>query len=61
MSFLEKLILGLAGSEIIEDLERQHDRRVQEREQRRLDSLFWQDAARRDSGIVDDDDDEDFF
>ena len=61
MSFLEKLILGLAGSEIIDDLGRQHDRRVQEREQRRLDSLFWQDAARRDRGITDEFDGDDSF
>lgn len=47
MSILEKLLLGIAGPELIDEAERRHDQRVKEREQQRLDSLFWQDAARR--------------
>ena len=46
MSFLEKLILGLIGSELIEDAERFHNQRVQEREKRRYDSLYWQESIR---------------
>ena len=49
MSFLENLILGLIGSEIIDDAKTKHRQRIQDREQRRHDSLFWQDAARRES------------
>ena len=58
MSFLENLILGLIGSEIINDAERIHNQHVQEREQLRHDSLFWQDAARRDNILFDEDDDD---
>ena len=57
MSFLENLILGLVGAELLDDAERLHDQHVQMREQRRHDSLFWQDAARRDSNAYEDDDD----
>ena len=58
MSFLENLILGLIGSELIEDAERRHNQHIQEREQRRHDSLFWQDAARRDNNAFDEEDDD---
>ena len=47
MSFLENLILGLIGSDLTEGAERFHKQRQQAREQRRHDSLFWQDATRR--------------
>ena len=58
MSFLEKLLLGLAGAEVIDEVERRHDQRLREREQRRQDELFWQDAARRDSdGFEEDEED----
>ena len=58
MSFLEKLLLGLAGAEVIDEVERRHDQRLQEREQRRQDELLWQDAARRDSdGFEEDEED----
>lgn len=57
MSFLENLILGLIGSEIIDDAKSIHRQRTQEREQLRHDSLFWQDAARRDSTFIEEDDD----
>lgn len=40
MSFLENLILGIIGSELIDDVERLHDQRSLEREQHRHDSLF---------------------
>ena len=60
MLFLEKLILGFAGADIIDQAERRHNEHVQEREQRRQDSLFWQEAARRGSAAYEDDDDEDF-
>ena len=56
MSFLENLLLGLIGSEIIDDAKSIHRQHIQEREQRRHDSLFWQDAARRDDPLLDDDD-----
>ena len=46
MSFVENLILGLAGVEIIESVDRLHDQRSKEREQRRRDSLFWQESIR---------------
>ena len=59
MSFFSNLILGLAGADIIEETERRHQEHVREREQRRHDSIFWQDAARRDSAAYDDGDDED--
>ena len=60
MSFLEKLILGLIGSELIEDAERRHKQHVREREQRYHDSIYWQDAARRDSEAYEDDCEEDW-
>ena len=56
MSFLENLILGMIGSEIIDDAKRIHRQRTQEHEQRRYDSLFWQDAARRNDPFLDEDD-----
>ena len=46
MSFFERLILGLAGVEIIDSVDRLHDQRIREREQRRRDSLFWQESIR---------------
>ena len=55
MSFLEKLLLGLVGAEFIEDVEHLHEQHLQEREQHRLDSLFWQDAARRNDPFINDD------
>lgn len=55
MSFLEKLLLGLVGAEFIEDVEHLHEQHIQEQEQHRLDALFWQDAARRNPSINDDD------
>lgn len=58
MTFLEKLILGLVGAELLEDAERFHGQHLQMREQQRRDSLFWQDAARRDSNAYEDDDDD---
>ncbi len=57
MSFLDNLILCLVGAELLDDAERLHDQHVQMREQRRHDSLFWQDAARRDSNAYENDDD----
>ena len=56
MSFLENLLLGLIGSEIIDDAKSMHRQRIQEREQHRYDSLFWQDAAKRNDLFLDDDD-----
>jgi hypothetical protein len=58
MSFLGKIIVGLAGAKLIDEAERRHDQRVQQREQRRRDSLFWQDAARRGSAAWQDDTEE---
>lgn len=58
MSFLEKLLLGIAGAELMDEAERRHNQHVQEREQRRRDDLFWQDAARRGShGYEEDEED----
>ena len=61
MTFLEKLLLGLAGAEIVEGAERRHEDRVRERDQRRRDSLFWQEAARRDSAAYEEDDVDDWL
>ena len=61
MSFLENLILGIIGSELIDDVERLHDQRTLEREQHRHDSLFWQDAARRGEPYDDIDDIDDLI
>ena len=61
MSFLENLILGLIGSELIDDVERHHDQRTLEREQQRHDSLFWQDAARHGDPYHDIDDIDDWI
>ena len=55
MSFFENLLLGLIGSELIEDAERLHNQHLKEREQRRYDSLFWQDAAKRKDPFHDND------
>lgn len=60
MSFLEKLLLGFAGAELIDEAERRHKQNVQEREQHRRDSLFWQDAARR-GDIAYEEEDEDVW
>lgn len=58
MSFIEDLLFGIIGNKVIDDLEQNHDHRMQDRERERMDSLFWQDAARRDSAaFVEDDDD----
>jgi len=48
LGFFSKLMMGLAGAHAIESAERALEADEQEREQRRHDSLFWQDAARRD-------------
>ena len=60
MSFFQKLLLGIAGAEIINDLEDLHERRAREREQQRHDSLFWQDAAMRGSSAWDDEEENDW-
>ena len=58
MSFIDNLLFGVIGNKVIDDLEQKQDRRMQDRERERMDSLFWQDAARMDStAFVEDDDD----
>ncbi len=57
MSFLEKLIHGLVGVELFDDAQRIHDQRAQMRDQQRHDSLFWKDAAWRESNAYEEDDD----
>ena len=59
MSFLEKILLGLIGAELIGNAESLHKQHRQEREQRRHDSLFWQEAERRTSNAYGEGDDED--
>ena len=54
MSFFSNLILGLAGAELFDEAEHSHEDHVREREQRRRDSIFWQDAALRDSNSYED-------
>ena len=58
MSLLDKLIIGVSGARILEDFEQFQDKKAQEREQHRLDSLFWQNAASRGSAAYEDDDED---
>ena len=59
MSYLEKLLLGVIGATFIDEIDNLHEQRIHEREQRRLDSLFWQDAARRGSNAFGKDEEDD--
>ena len=62
MSFLENLLLGVVGATFLDEIDTLHDQRIHEREQKRLDSLYWQDAARRGSNAFGkDEDDDDWF
>lgn len=58
LSFFQKLILGFAGAKVIRDAERRHEKRVEERERRWHDSVFWQEAAGRDSAAYEEAEDE---
>lgn len=46
-SIKDKLILGAGAAKLIEKEEEHYQQRKREREQKRLDELNWQDAARR--------------
>ena len=58
MSFFGNLLFGIIGSSLLDEADRHRDQRILDREQERKDSLFWQDAARKDSkAFIEDDDD----
>ena len=46
-SFLQQLILIFFAAHVYDKVKKNNNLKRQEREQRRLDDLFWQDAARR--------------
>lgn len=55
LSVKDKLILGAGAAKLIEKEEELYQQRKREREQKRLDDLNWQDAARRKDSFGDDD------
>lgn len=58
--FFSKLMLGLFGAHAARKAEEHLEQQHQEREQRRHDDLYWQDAVRRGSSDDDIDSDEDW-
>ena len=56
MSFIDGILLGLATSRIIDGVKHARNQHALQKEQDRLDSLFWQDAAGRGSVAWDDED-----
>ena len=58
--FFSKLMLGLFGAHAARKAEEHLEQQHQEREQRRHDDLYWQDAVRRGSSDHDIDNDEDW-
>lgn len=47
LGFFSKLLLGAAGFHALNAIERNHEARKRERDQRWHDTIFWQEAARR--------------
>ena len=55
LSLKDKLILGAGAAKLLEMEEEHYQQRKREREQKRLDELNWQDAARRKDPFGNDD------
>jgi hypothetical protein len=58
--FFTKLMIGLFAGHVAHKAHDHFEKERQEREQRRHDSIFWQEAARRDDPTYDDEDSEDW-
>ena len=58
--FFAKLMIGLFAGHVAHKANEHYEKERQEREQRRHDSIFWQEAARRDDPSYDDEDSEDW-
>lgn len=60
LSLKDKLILGAGVAKLMDMEEKRYQERKREREQKRHDDLFWQEAARRKSAFDGDEDSEDW-
>ena len=56
--FFGKLMLGLFGTHVAVKVKAHYDKERQEREQRHHDSVFWQEAARRDDPAYNDEEED---
>ena len=56
--FFAKLMIGLFAGHVAHKANEHYEKEHQEREQRRHDSIFWQEAARREDPAYRDDEDE---
>lgn len=56
--FFGKLMLGLFGAHVAVKVKAHYDKERQEREQRHHDSVFWQEAARRDDPAYNDEEED---